>query len=409
GAHPGPVCYRKGGPLAVTDANLVLGRIAPEFFPKIFGPGEDQPLDLAASRAAMAELTRRINADQQAAGRSPYTVEEVALGFVNAANQTMVRPIREISVMRGYEIKEHVLACFGGAGGQHACAIARALGMREILIHRFAGILSAYGMGMADVVRDLQAPAAGQEVTAATVTALQARFAELESQGRRALEQEGVPAAQIEVQRYLNLRYRGSISQAMIAQPADGDYDRAFRDYHRREYGFDTEAPVLVDDVRVRVVGRAEGLRKRPIAQAEAPLRPVTRTSTYYQGGWRDTAVYLWQDLRGGHQIEGPALIIQDGATILIEPDCRAQVNGYGDVQIFVEQQRRQSLDVQADPIQLGIFNNLFMSIAEQMGRTLQRTAVSTNIKERLDFSCAIFDPQGGLVANAPHIPVHLG
>lgn len=409
GAHPGPVCYRKGGMLAITDANLALGRLLPAHFPKIFGPRENEPLDLEASRRALERLTEEINHDRLRAAQPAYAVEDVALGFVNAANETMVRPIREISVMRGYEIKEHVLACFGGAGGQHACAISRALGIREIFIHRFAGILSAYGMGMADVVRELQAPAAGQAVSAGSIGALEPRFAELEAQGLSALAAEGIPRAHVGIERYLNLRYRGSITSVMIARPADGDYGRAFHEHHRREYGFTTDAPVLIDDLRVRMVGRSDSFEKRPIPKADSPIRPLETVRAYFEGGWRETAVYRWQDLRAGHRMEGPALVIQDGATIVIEPDCRAEVTEHGDVRILVEQPRKSTVGADADPIQLGIFNNRFMSIAEQMGRTLQRTAVSTNIKERLDFSCAIFDPQGGLVANAPHIPVHLG
>lgn len=409
GAHPGPVCYRKDGHLAITDANLVLGRILPQYFPHIFGPNEDEPLDLDSSQARLAELTKAVNHDQKAAGRPAYSLEEVAYGFIMSANETMVRPIREISVARGYDIKEHVLACFGGAGGQHACAISRSLGISEIFIHRFAGILSAYGMGMADVVRDLQAPAANQPVSSQSVQELESRFAELEQEGVAELQAEGIDKAQIELHRYLNLRYQGSITSIMIPQPEGGDYDQAFRAHHVREYGFDSEAPVLIDDLRVRAVGTSETLKKQLVQQATEPIQPIDTAPSYFEGGWRDTAVYRWQDLKGGHSLAGPALIIQDGGTIVIEPDCKAEVSEYGDVIIHVQRAQREQLATEADPIQLSIFNNLFMSIAEQMGRTLQRTSVSTNIKERLDFSCAIFDPQGGLVANAPHIPVHLG
>ncbi len=409
GAHPGPVCYRKGGQPAITDANLVLQRLLPSHFPHIFGPGEDLPLDLEASRQAMAGITEAVNEDQRAAGREPYSVEEVALGFIKSANETMVRPIREISVARGYDIKRHVLACFGGAGGQHACDIARSLGVREIFIHRFGGILSAYGTGMADIVRELQAPAAGQAIDPATVAGLEPRFKELEEQGTAELEEEGVVRDHIEVTRYLNLRAAGTITAIMIDQPQDGDYEREFRETHRREYGFDPEAEVLIDDLRVRLVGKSETLKKQRVAEAEQPCEPVETAPVYFEGGWRDTPVYPWRGLLAGHRMEGPALIIQDGGTILIEPGCRAHVTGYGDIAIEVDAPTGSELDTEVDPIQLGIFNNLFMSIAEQMGRTLQRTAVSTNIKERLDFSCAIFDPEGGLVANAPHIPVHLG
>ncbi|MCZ6558381.1 MAG: hydantoinase B/oxoprolinase family protein [SAR324 cluster bacterium] len=409
GAHPGPVCYRKSGHLAITDANLVLGRILPQHFPHIFGPDESQPLDLEASRKAMAALTASINEDQRSAARPTYTLEEVALGFIKSANESMVRPIREISVARGYDIKQHTLACFGGAGGQHACDIARSLGIREIFIHRFAGILSAYGMGMADVVRELQAPSAGLPVSAEAIAELEGRFRDLEAQGRAELEGEGLAPQQIESTRYLNLRTAGTITAMMISQPEDGDYERDFREIHRREYGFDPEAELLIDDLRVRLVGKSETLQKQKVAQAEGPAKSEETASLYFEGGWQDTAVYLWQHLLAGHELEGPALIIQDGGTILIEPGSRANVTEYGDIAIDLDPPQSGQLDTEVDLIQLGIFNNLFMSIAEQMGRTLQRTAVSTNIKERLDFSCAIFDPEGGLVANAPHIPVHLG
>ena len=409
GAHPGPVCYRKQGHLAVTDANLVLGRILPQYFPHIFGPHENAALDLLGSRAALAELTEQINRDQHVAGRPALSVEAAAYGFIKAANESMARPIREISVARGYDIKEHVLACFGGAGGQHACAVARALGIGKIFIHRFAGILSAFGMGMAVVVRDLQTPAANQRLSETSVAALDGRFRDLERQGRAELEDEGVAPGNIDCQRYLNLRYRGSITSIMIARPDDADYERAFRDYHRREYGFDSDAEVLIDDLRVRTVGRSEALKKVRVPKAFGPLTPIDRTQTYFEGGLQETAVYSWEALRAGHTLAGPALVIQDGGTIVIEPHCHAEVTEFGNLEIHVEEGQQARLGTEADPIQLSIFNNLFMSIAEQMGRTLQRTAVSTNIKERLDFSCAIFDPDGGLVANAPHIPVHLG
>ena len=409
GAHPGPICYRKGGHLAVTDANLVLGRILPHYFPHIFGETEDQPLDLEASRAAMASLTDEVNAGQRAEGRPEFSMEEVAFGFLQAANETMVRPIREISVARGYDIKEHILACFGGAGGQHACAISRALGIRRIHIHRFAGILSAFGMGMADVVRELQAPTAGQAASPDNVTALDARFEAMEADGRTQLEGEGIGHDHIECQRYLNLRFKGTITAIMVPRPDDGDYASAFRAHHQREYGFVPEADILIDDLRVRVVGHSDSLRKQPIPHAQQALTAIAQTRTFFEGGWHETAVYDWQDLRAGHTVQGPALIIQDGGTIVIEPGCDAEVGPHGDVFINVEPPEATRLDEEADPIQLSIFNNLFMSIAEQMGRTLQRTSVSTNIKERLDFSCAIFSPDGGLVANAPHIPVHLG
>ncbi|MEE8396117.1 MAG: hydantoinase/oxoprolinase family protein, partial [bacterium] len=362
GAHPGPVCYRKGGMAAITDANLVLGRILPAHFPHIFGPGEDQPLDLEASRAALAELTEAVNADQAAAGRQPYTVEEVALGFIKAANETMVRPIREISVARGYDIKSHVLACFGGAGGQHACEIARSLGIDEIFLHRYGGILSAFGMGMADVVRDLQAPAAGQPVTAEAVAALEERFDTLERQGWAELMEEGIEPDLIEATRYLHLRVAGTITAMMISLPGDGDYEREFREGHRREYGFDPEAEVLIDDLRVRLVGKSETLKKTPIPAGEGSPPALETVSTWFEEGARQTKVYRWQDLLAGQSLTGPALVIQDGGTILVAPNCTATVTEFGDIAIRVAPPERPALDTEVDPIQLGVFNNLFMS-----------------------------------------------
>ncbi len=409
GAHPGPVCYRKNGRLAVTDANLVLGRIQPEYFPKIFGPTEDRPLDADASRAAMAELTQRINAYYEDKGREPLSVEQVALGFLHVANEVMVRPIREISVMRGFDIKEHILATFGGAGPQHACAIARALGISRIFIHRFSGILSAYGIGMADVVVERQKPSSrvfGPGVLPRVeeeMDALQARaFAELAAQGFEPDAMEGTA--------FLNLRYRGTDTALMIPRPADDDYLDAFRRTYRREFGFDLiDRDVLIDDIRVRARGKTAGLNRIPIARTEGEPRKLGRAPCYFEGGWQDTDLYDLDDLSAGHSIAGPAMILHDTSTIVVEPGCAAAVTGFGDVQITVGGGGQPKVDIRVDPIQLSIFSNLFMSIAEQMGRMLQKTAISTNIKERLDFSCALFGPRGELVANAPHLPVHLG
>jgi 5-oxoprolinase (ATP-hydrolysing) len=409
GAHPGPICYRKNGHLAVTDANLILGRLQPDYFPRIFGPTEDQPLDLESARTAMRELTERINAHYRQAGLEPMSIEEVAMGFIRVANETMVRPIREISVMRGFDIKEHVLATFGGAGAQHACAIARALGISKIFIHRFSGILSAYGIGLADVVAERQQPAA--EVFRNQRDAmLRDQLDALENEAHEELRAQGFSADQIRTTRYLNMRYQGTDTAMMIPEPQDGDFSAAFKTTYRREFGFDLKArDILVDDLRVRARGEASGLRKIPVAEADGPAQPIDRKPCYFETGWQETAVYRMADLNAGHAIHGPAIIIQDTATIVVEPDCRATVSPYGDVEIQVGRGGSDKLSTRVDPIQLSIFSNLFMSIAEQMGRMLQKTAISTNIKERLDFSCAMFGPDGSLVANAPHLPVHLG
>lgn len=409
GAQPGPICYRKNGFLSVTDANLLLGRLQPDYFPKIFGPTEDQPLDLEATRAALTRLAEEINAYYREKGRAPLTLEEVALGYVQVANEVMVRPIREISVMRGFDIKEHVLATFGGAGPQHACAIARALGISRIFIHRFSGILSAYGIGLADVIVEKQKPSAAS-CTPAALGGLLRDLAALRQEAETELSAQGFAADAIQSTGYLNLRYQGTDTAIMIPEPADRDFAAALRAVYRREFGFDLlDRDIIVDDLRVRARGRTAGLRQLPIDDAAAPPKPLRHAPCYFEEGWQETAIYDLETLRTGHEITGPAIIIHDTATILVEPDCKATITRFGDVEIQVGAKDYKRLGTQVDPVQLSIFSNLFMSIAEQMGRMLQKTAISTNIKERLDFSCALFGPDGELVANAPHLPVHLG
>lgn len=406
-AQPGPACYRNGGPPTLTDANMVLGRLLPHRFPHVFGAQENAAPDLQASQAALRLLLRQVNAERRP-GRTAYSVEEIALGFVNTANETMARSIREVSVARGYDVRTHTLVCFGGAGGQHACALARILGMPRIVLHRHAGVLSAYGVGVADVVRDLRKPTAGVRADA-SLEQLEPLFQELESRGRAELRTEGFSTAEVQCERFLNLRPRGSIHAQMILQQPQVDPRRTFQNWHRREYGFDNPNPLVVDDVRVRLVGHTEPLRLPPLPKANHPAHPAEHTRTWFGEGWCSTAVYLWEDLFAGQTLPGPALIVQPGATLVVEPGCLAEIHADSGVQIHLRTPRRQRSSTEADPLQLSIYNHLFHSIAEQMGRTLQRTAVSPNIKERLDFSCALFDARGGLVANAPHIPVHLG
>ncbi|QTA91011.1 hydantoinase B/oxoprolinase family protein [Desulfonema magnum] len=409
GAHPGPVCYRKNGFLSVTDANLILGRLQPAYFPKIFGADEEESLDLDAARNALTELTAQINEHYHHRGRKAMTVEAVAYGFIRVANEVMVRPIREISVMRGFNIKEHVLATFGGAGPQHACAIARALGISKIFIHRFSGILSAYGMGLADVVIEKQKPSAAV-YSASAHPDLLAELTTLCETAEAELIARGFPPERIESQRFLNLRYQGTDTAMMIPYPRDGNFAEAFGAAYRREFGFDlTDRDILVDDLRVRFTGRTSGISQIPIAGSSDPPGPVDSVPCYFDGTWQQTDVYLLKELRAGQHISGPGLIIHDTTTIVLEPGCKAKITEYGDVEIRVGEGDSHTVGTHADPVQLSIFSNLFMSIAEQMGRMLQKTAVSTNIKERLDFSCALFGPDGELVANAPHLPVHLG
>lgn len=431
-AHPGPVCYRKGGYLATTDGNLMLGRVRPEFFPAIFGPGENERLDLEGTQAAFARLTReevntfyaREGAKTGSASAKVLTPEEVAYGFIKVANEAMCRPIREITQMRGYDITTHVLACFGGAGGQHACAIARNLGMRTVFVHRFASILSAYGIGLANVVHEVQEPAALVLSDSSATATISSRHEVLEERARTALSVEGFEVERISLERFLNLRYDGTDSGIMMAEPQDKRYAAAFEAQYMREFGFTLPGrKVLVDDIRVRGTGLAKGLERLKLPRKGIAPKPVDTKPAYFDNGWVDTPSYALKDLEPGSEVSGPCILLDDISTILVEPGCTASMNDEGN--IFIEVPPPGGDDERArkchrngvgpeevpplDSVQLSIFSHRFMGIAEQMGRTLQRTSVSTNMKERLDFSCAVFDKEGGLVANAPHIPVHLG
>ncbi|XP_055656322.1 5-oxoprolinase isoform X4 [Falco peregrinus] len=421
GAHPGPACYRKGGPLTVTDANLCLGRLLPEYFPCIFGPGEDQPLCREAAAVAFGELAARIDAflaSTTAGTHQPLSVEEVAMGFVRVANEAMCRPIRALTQARGHDTAQHVLACFGGAGGQHACAIARALGMSRVFIHKYSGILSAFGLALADVVHEAQTPCALRYEPAA-FPRLDERIAALERECRDALRAQGFAGEQIRTEAFLHLRYEGTDCALMCSAKGHpptprschaGDFQAAFTSRYLREFGFTIpDRPVVVDDVRVRGTGSSGISCETPLAPSGKPARVETVTRCYFEEGYLETPVFLLEELACNHTIPGPAIIIDKNSTIVVEPGCTASLTSFGDVCIAIGSGRPRPIGPQLDAVQLSIFSHRFMSIAEQMGRILQRTAISTNIKERLDFSCALFGPDGGLVSNAPHIPVHLG
>lgn len=432
GAHPGPACYRKGGPLTVTDANLALGRLLPSFFPKIFGPGENEPLSLEETMKHFHHLTQEINlflsSNQSQAGKtganhsdkstSGMSVEEVAMGFIRVANEAMCRPIRALTQAKGHDTSQHVLACFGGAGGQHACAIARALGMKTVFIHKYSGVLSAYGMALADVVEEVQEPCSLQ-YEQHSFTELNRRVEQLSKRCRDTLCARGFISAQITTEVFLHLRYEGTDCALMVTSagyPSNaqscqaGDFRSAFTKRYLKEFGFTIpDRPIMVDDIRVRGCGKSgiKSVHKTKIAHGQA--KPVTVTKCYFEEGHLDTSVYLWEELPCGRSIPGPAIIIDKNSTILVEPSCEAHLTEGGDVCLSVSSDRHCALGTELNTVQLSIFSHRFMSIAEQMGRVLQRTSISTNIKERLDFSCAVFGPDGGLVSNAPHIPVHLG
>ncbi|KAH7026172.1 Hydantoinase B/oxoprolinase-domain-containing protein [Microdochium trichocladiopsis] len=431
GAHPGPACYRKGGPAAVTDANLFLGRLLPEFFPKIFGKNEDEGLDLEASKKKIQELADQIN---QETGKN-MSLDEVAYGFLTVANEAMTRPIRSITEAKGHDSSKHRLATFGGAGGQHAVAIAESLGIRQILIHRYSSVLSAYGMALADVVDERQEPdSTVWKDEGSVVDDLRTKMDKLKEKSRKALKDQGFADNEIVFEEYLNMRYRGTESALMIVKPSKEDADknfdgqewafgRAFVRHHRYEFGFTLdERDIIIDDVRVRGIGKSFTYKDKTVDQQ---LKQVKRQSVddgkrhstsqvYFEGGRLDTPVYKLEDLAVGDEIEGPAMLADGTQTIVVTPKAKAMILETH-VVIDLEKagkddsQKQGAADREVDPIMLSIFGHRFMAIAEQMGRALQKTSVSTNVKERLDFSCAIFDATGGLVANAPHLPVHLG
>ncbi|KAL2143733.1 hypothetical protein VTI28DRAFT_10097 [Corynascus sepedonium] len=422
GAHPGPACYRKGGPATVTDANLFLGRLLPEFFPKIFGKNEDEGLDPEASRKVLQELADQIHRET---GKK-MDVDEVAYGFLTVANEAMTRPIRSITEAKGHDTSKHRLATFGGAGGQHAVAIAESLGIRQILIHRYSSVLSAYGMALADVVDERQEPdSAVWSDKRDVVDQLKQKMDGLKDKSRQALRDQGFEDSEIVFEEYLNMRYRGTESALMIVKPTgdrEWDFGTAFVEHHRYEFGFTLDdRDIIVDDVRVRGIGKSFRYDEKSVdeqfktvARKEVSAsKKHSETQVYFEGGRVQTPVYKLGDLSVGEVVTGPAMLADGTQTIVVTPNTTALVLETHVVIDIPESEKdrysKASQEREVDPIMLSIFGHRFMAIAEQMGRALQKTSVSTNVKERLDFSCAIFDANGGLVANAPHLPVHLG
>ncbi|KAF9028395.1 hypothetical protein BGZ52_011210 [Haplosporangium bisporale] len=425
-AHPGPACYRKGGPLTVTDANLVLGRLNPEYFPKIFGPKENESLDINIARSKFETLTKEINEymakDKESDGLqwTPMSVDEVAYGFIKVANESMCRPIRALTEAKGHDASKHILSVFGGAGGQHACAIARALGISNIFIHKYASVLSAYGLSLADVVYEAQEPSS-ETLSKKALPLLQERINTLVSQCQQELGKQGFENENIDFEIYLNLRYNGTDCALMTLKPEDKDdwdFAEAFVRNYKYEFGFSLpDRDIIVDDIRVRGIGKSAQSSKMSVHEEMKTLKPVPvgpskaegTTSIYFETGRNDqTPTYLLEKLAVGTTVPGPAIIMDANSAILIQPFCTGLITS-NTVVITIGDGHKTEITTEMDPIMLAVFGNRFMSIAEQMGRTLQKTAISTNIKERLDFSCALFGPDGGLVANAPHIPVHLG
>jgi 5-oxoprolinase (ATP-hydrolysing) len=405
GANPGPACYRRGGPLAVTDANVMLGKLQPDLFPSVFGPTQSEPLDAEIVHAGFAELAARIG------GRTP---EEVAEGFLRVAVENMANAIKKISVERGHDVTAYTLSCFGGAGGQHACLVADALGMTAIHIHPFSGLLSAYGIGLARiaashvraVIRRFDNELSA-ELDTAIVELADAALAELAAQG--------IDKAQARIRTILHLRYEGSdttLPTDFTSRNPQATME-SFETAHRAQFGFSFEGKaVVVEAVEVTAEDTTPPHRdtKSPAMAATAP-EPDDRRRIHTGGEWREADIYRRATLAPGHEMAGPALIIEPNQTIVVEPGWRAEVTAKNHIVMRRVEAlpARTAIGTGADPVMLEIFNNRFMSIAEQMGAALQNTASSVNIKERLDFSCAVFDRTGGLVSNAPHMPVHLG
>ena len=407
GADPGPACYGAGGPLAITDCNVMLGKLQADLFPKVFGPDGDQPLDGERTRTLFAALRDEVAA---ATGR-PQTSEDVAAGFLAIAVENMANAIKKISVQRGYDITEYTLACFGGAAGQHACLVADSLGIERVLMHPHAGVLSAFGIGLADVrvVRDraVEAP-----LDAPLLAELEDVFDELTAQGIKDVRAQGVSDDRIEHTRRLYLRYRGSdTSLDVMAGPLEDVMSR-FEALHDARFGFiSPTSPLDVESVQVEVMGRSLEVALGQAPPVDGRPSPIGHYETFMAEQSHATPFYDRDSLPGGFAIEGPAVIIEATSTIVIEPGWRATMTDAGNLVMerVVQLSRTASVGTDADPVMLEIFNNLFMNIAEQMGLVLENTAASVNIKERLDFSCALFDPTGDLIANAPHMPVHLG
>ncbi|HSU45098.1 MAG TPA: hydantoinase B/oxoprolinase family protein [Casimicrobiaceae bacterium] len=410
GANPGPASYRRGGPLTVTDCNVMVGKLDPELFPKVFGPNGDESLDAAVVRTRFEALAASI-ASSTGHARTP---EQVADGFLDIAIENMANAIKHISVQRGYDVTGYTLCSFGGAGGQHACRVADALGMSRVFIHPLAGVLSAYGMGLADV-RALKQRAVEATLSPASLDATRVAFAMLEDAGRRDVAAQGVAAERIRCERTLQLKYEGT--DTTLAVPVAGGVDAAIGEFERRykqQYGFLMPGkPLVIEAIAVEAIGTAHDIQdeSRPFAPRAHALAPFRRARIYTRGEWHDGAVYARDDLRPGDAIDGPAIIREQNATTVLEPGWRATLTSRDHLVIERTEpiRRAHAIGTRADPVMLEVFNNLFMAIAEQMGVTLANTSYSVNIKERLDFSCALFDAQGNLIANAPHMPVHLG
>ena len=411
GANPGPASYRRGGPLAVTDANVLLGRIQPQHFPHVFGPAGNESLDGEGVRHQFELLAAQV---QQASGR-PTTAESLAAGYLRIAVQAMANAIKRISVARGHDVTGYTLQCFGGAGGQHACGVADALGMTRIFVHPLAGVLSAYGMGLADQIAMREA-SVELSFDNAGLDAARARLAELGQAAADELLAQGVPAQALQRRETLHLRYQGTDTALAVPLSALEVAREAFEAAYRQRFAFlMPDRPLVIEAVSVEAIAPGEASADGELpAEAEAHDAVADERVRMYDedaADWCDAGLYRRERLRAGARIAGPAIIAEANATTVVDPGWQAQLGAGGalELQRTASRSARHAIGTEADPVMLEVFNNLFMNIAEQMGLRLQNTAYSVNIKERLDFSCALFSAAGELIANAPHMPVHLG
>jgi len=399
GANPGPAAYRRGGPLTVTDCNVLLGKLHPDLFPQVFGPDGDQPLDAEAVRDKFAAMAQEIGGD--------LSVEEIAEGFLRIAVENMANAIKKISVQRGYDVTKYTMNCFGGAGGQHACLVADALGMESVFIHPFAGVLSAFGMGLADV-RAMREHQFGRGLAA--VAEAQQVLDDLSDAARAEVTGQGIPADQTTVVTTAHIRPDGAQQTLAVPFGPPENMTAAFEDAHRQRFGFVPEgADLIIDMLTAEAIG--ETGESVTLPQTERPAAVEKSVGMWADGAWRDVPVIDRTAMAEGQTVDGPAILTEPTGTNILEMGWQAECVAGGNLILrrTVPLQRQEAIGTAVDPVMLEVFNNLFMSIAEQMGATLANTAYSVNIKERYDFSSAIFDEGGDLVANAPHVPVHLG
>ena len=407
GANPGPACYRNGGPLTVTDCNVMLGKLNPELFPKVFGKNANQQIDVNIVKEKFNVLAKEIsNATKKAV--SPI---EVAEGFLSIAIECMANAIKKISVQRGYDVSKYTLSCFGGAGGQHACLVADSLGMKKIHLHQYAGVLSAYGIGLADsrTINDL---AIELNLNKDIIESLSIQFNNLKKQGREEMVAQNLNSEKLRYSSRIYLRYEGSDSALAVRFSEYQKIKSNFENIHKARFGFiSPEKLLIVESIQVEVSCPSEHVESKNNKRTKRDTSSLARLNVVMNGDSNPTSFYHRNNISTHDKLIGPAVIIEDTSTIVIEPGWQASINNNFDLILerTEKKQRMSAIGTKVDPVMLEIFNNLFMNVAEQMGTVLENTASSVNIKERLDFSCALFSPTGDLVANAPHVPVHLG